>query len=116
MDLTDILMKLEAVTGVPVYQDICTDEEADRYITCIYQDERPVLCANNHVLADQCDIYVNLYTPMVFDYFEMKKKIRNYLEESEFVVMSIGTVLEDDSCGSKIRRTTYDCRFAAFRK
>ncbi len=36
MDLTDILMKLEAVTGIPVYQDICTDEEADRYITCSY--------------------------------------------------------------------------------
>lgn len=116
MDLTDILMKLAAVTGIPVYQDICTDEEADSYITVIYQDERPALCANNHVLADQCDIYVNLYTPIDFDYFEMKKKIRDYLEESEFVVMSIGTALEDDSCGCKIRRTTYDCRFAAFRK
>ncbi len=59
---------------------------------------------------------MNLYTPIDFDYFEMKKKIRNYLEESEFVVMSIDTALEDDSCGRKIRRTTFDCRFAAFRK
>lgn len=116
MDLTDILLAMEAVTGISVYQDICTDEDADNYITYIYQDERPALCGNNKVLADQCDIYVNLYTPVNFDYFELKKKIRDYLEENEFSVQSIGTGIENDTSGKKIRRTTFDCRYAEFRK
>ena len=116
MDLTDILMKLAEVTGIPVYQDICTDEDADRYITYIYQDERPALCGDNRVLADQCDIYVNLYTPPGFDYFKAKKEIRDYLENNDFAISSIGTGLEDDPSGQKIRRTTFDCRYAAFRE
>lgn len=116
MDLTEMLMKLAESTGIAVYQDICTDEDADRYITYVYQDERPALCGNNKVLADQCDIYVNLYTPVDFDYFEVKKTIRNYLETNEFTVTSIGTKLEDDPSGGKIRRTTFDCRYAGFRE
>lgn len=116
MDLTDILMRLAVATGIPVYQDICTDEDAEKYITCVYQDERPVLCANNKVLADQCDIYVSLYTQPQFDYFELKKKIRDYLEQNEFTVSSISSGLEDDISGDKIRRTTFDCRYAGFRE
>ncbi len=116
MDLTDILMKLAVVTGISVYQDICTDEEADRYITCIYQDERPALCANNHVLVDQCDIYINLYTSPDFDYFGVKKQIRDYLEGEEFIINSIYSGLEDNISGNKIRRTTFDCRYTGFRE
>lgn len=116
MDLTDILMPLESVTGIPVYQDMCPDEDADRYITCVYQDERPALCGNNKVLADQCDIYVNLYTPRNFDYFRVKEKIRDYLEEKEFAITSISSGLENDISGNRIRRTTFDCRYAAFRR
>ena len=115
MDLTEILMKLAEVTGIEVYQDICTDEDADRYITYVYQDERPALCGNNEVLADQCDIYVSLYTPIKFDYFGVKKTIRNYLEANEFSINSIGTGIEDDPSGGKIRRTTFDCKYAEFR-
>lgn len=116
MDLTDILMKLAVVTGISVYQDICTDEDADMYITCIYQDERPALCANNHVLADQCDIYINLYTSPDFDYFGVKKQIRDYLEREEFIINSIHSGLEDNISGDKIRRTIFDCRYAGFRE
>jgi len=116
MDLTELLMKLAEVTGIEVYQDICTDEDTDRYITYVYQDERPALCGNNGVIADRCDIYVNLYTPVNFDYFGVKKTIRNYLETNEFSVTSIGTGIEDDPSGGKIRRTTFDCKYAEFRK
>lgn len=116
MDLTEILMRLAEETGIQVYQDICTDEDAEKYITCVYQDERPALCGNNKVLADQCDIYVNLYTPPQFDYFGVKKKIRDYLEKNEFAVNSISSGLEDDISGDKIRRTTFDCRYAGFRE
>lgn len=116
MDLTELLMGLAGVTGIGVYQDICTDEDADRYITYVYQDERPALCANNEVLADQCDIYVNLYTPLGFDYFETKKTIRDYLEANSFSITSIGTGSEDEPSGKKIRRTTFDCRYAGFRE
>ena len=79
MDLTDILMKLAAVTGIPVYQDICTDEEADSYITVIYQDERPAFCANNHFLSVHCDIYFYLFSTIDFDFFEIKKKDKELL-------------------------------------
>ncbi len=116
MDLTDILMQLATVTGIQVYQDICIDEDTDKYITCVYQDERPALCANNRVLADQCDIYVNLYTPSGFDYFGVKRQIRDYLEEKEFVINSIHSGLEDDISGNKIRRTTFDCKYVGFRE
>lgn len=116
MDLTDILMRLADAAGIPVYQDICTDEDVDKYITIVYQDERPALCGNNKVLADQCDIYVSLYTPMDFDYFGVKKKIRDYLEKNEFVISSIGSGNEKDVSGKQIRRTTFDCRYAEFRK
>lgn len=116
MDLTELLMPLAEVAGIGVYQDICTDEGADRYITCVYQDERPALCGNNKVLADQCDIYINLYTPQDFDYFRLKETIRDYLEENEFLVSSISSGLENDISGGRIRRTTFDCRYAGFRE
>lgn len=115
MDLTEKLLKLEAVTGITVYQDFCTDENAKKYITYIYQDERPVLCGNNRVLADKCDIYVNLYTPPEFDYFAIKNKIRDYLEENEFVITSTASKVEDYKPAKRIRRTTFDCAIAGFR-
>lgn len=115
MDLTDILMRLADITGISVYQDICTDEDAEKYITIVYQDERPALCGSNRVLADQCDIYVSLYTPPQYDYFKLKKQIRDYLESNEFVVSSISSGLEMDIPGDRIRRTTFDCRYAGFR-
>ena len=114
MDLTEILMRLEEITGIKVYQDICTDEDAEMYITYVYQDERPHLCGNNKVLADKCEIYVNLYTPVHFDYFQIKKKIRDYLESSGFTV-SISTNIEVYE-EMKVRRTTFDCGYAAFRE
>lgn len=116
MDLTEILMRLAEETGIQVYQDICTDEDAEKYITCVYQDERPALCGNNKVLADQCDIYVSLYTPPQSDYFGVKKQIRDYLEGNEFVVSSISSGIENDLSGKRIRRTTFDCRYAGFRE
>lgn len=116
MDLTDILMRLADITGISVYQDVCTDEDAEKYITVVYQDERPVLCGSNRVLADQCDIYVSLYTPPQFDYFGVKKQIRDYLEGNEFVVNSISYGIENDLSGKRIRRTTFDCRYAGYRK
>lgn len=114
MDLTEVLKGLEDVTGVQVWQDICEDEEAVMYITYVYQDERPALCGGNAVLADKCEVYVNLYTPTYYDYFEKKKLIRNYLEGSGFVVNSISTGVE--SYGTiKVRRTTFDCVYAEMR-
>ena len=115
MDLTELLMLLKSVTGMEVYQDICTDEEADMYITYIYQDERPVLCADNEVQADRCDIYVNLYTPLGYDYFATKKKIKEFLEGNEFIITSVSTGIEVFE-EKKIRRTTFDCGYAAFRE
>lgn len=115
MDLTEKLMKIEDITDIPVYQDFCTDEKAEKYITYIYQDERPVLCGNNSVLADKCDIYVNLYTPPEFDYFAIKDKIRGYLEENEFVITSITSRVENYKPAKRIRRTTFDCTIAGFR-
>lgn len=115
MDLTDILMRLADITGISVYQDMCTDEDAEMYITIVYQDERPVLCGSNKVLADQCDIYVSLYTPPQFDYFGLKRTIRDYLEANGFVVGSISSRLERDIPENRIRRTTFDCRYAGFR-
>lgn len=114
MDLTELLMGLETETGIKVYQDICTDEDATMYITYVYQDERPNLFGNNKVLADKCEIYVNLYTPVDFDYFMLKKQIGEYLENHDFVVSSKESHVEVYE-EWKVRRTTFDCEYAAFR-
>jgi hypothetical protein len=115
MDLTEILKKLEDETGIQVWQDICEDEDTDTYITYVYQDERPALHGDNRVLADQCEVYVNLYTPKNYDYFNKKKQIRDYLENSGFNVSSINTRVEDYGA-TKVRRTTFDCVYAEMRK
>ena len=116
MDLTEIVMKLKEITGIEVYQDICTDEDEEFYITYVYQDERPEIVGNNSVIADRAYMYVNLYTPINYDYFGTKKLIRDYLEGSEFIVTSISTSIEMLNQNSKkIRRTTFDCEYAAFR-
>ena len=115
MDLTELLMALEQITDIKVYPDICTDEDTRMYITYVYQDERPQLAADNKVIADKCEIYVNLYTPVEYDYFAAKRQIRDYLESKDFVVNSIngGVEIYEEL---KVRKTTFDCEYAAFRE
>jgi hypothetical protein len=92
MDLTELLMGLEEETGIQVWPDICEDEAAKTYIT-----------------------YINLYTPMDYDYFGKKKQIRDYLETNGFIVKSINTRVESDGT-VKVRRTTFDCSYAEMRE
>lgn len=99
---------LSGAIGIPVSEDIY-EGDADKYITFTYQDERPTGFADNHPIEDECEVYVNLYVPKDYDYFEMKESIRDYLEAYGFFV-SMQSWLENGKKQTElIRRITFDC-------
>lgn len=114
MNLNPVLAKLEDVTGLPVEQDIYSGEE-ERYITFVYQLERPADYADNEPISDTCDVYVNLYVPIGYEYFELKDTIREYLEKTGFHV-EISSFLETGKRSTeRIRRIIYDCSITKMR-
>lgn len=111
MDVNSAIMGLKTVTGYPVQQDIYTGADK-KYITFTYQDERPHECADNEVLSDLVEVYVHMYLPTNYKYFEDKKKVRTYLEKNGFLVNSIGSGLDTIETKGQlcnVRRITYDC-------
>lgn len=109
MNLNHVLIDgLEKLTGLDSSQDIY-EGKMDKYITFSYQDERPDLYADNEPVSDMCDVYVNLFVPKDFDYFELKDQIRNYLEAEKFSV-SINSWLEAGKKETeRVRRIVFDC-------
>ena len=116
MNLNKLLKNLLGVTGLPVEQDEYTGEN-DKYIIFVYEDERPESHADNAVTADTVYIQVQLITPKNFNYFELKKKIRNSLEEADFSVTSIRSFLGDVASGTeKTRQTIFQTEYTQGRR
>lgn len=113
MDLNKKITCLKEITGYPVSQDIYEGNQT-KYITFVYQDERPQAAADGKVIADQCDVYVNLYVPKKFDYYPDKDKIRDYLESIGGVIQSISVGIEEYG-EDKVRCVRYDVQFAEYR-
>ena len=88
MDLNEKLMKLEQVTGFPVFPDFAPAQE-EKSITFTYEDEKPVLHGNNCPVADTAYLQISLYTPEGFDYMPAKHAIRDYLSRIQCDIHSV---------------------------
>lgn len=116
MNLNKLLKSLLDETGLPVEQDEYT-EKGDKYIIFVYEDEHPEDHADNAVTADTVYIQVQLITPKDFNYFDLKKKIRNLLEGADFSVTSIRSFLGDVANGTeKTRQTIFHTEYTQGRR
>ena len=105
MNLNELLIKLLGETGLEVEQDIYGGE-SDKYIIFSYEDERPECWADDQVEADTVYLQIQLITPKEFDYFALKKKIRNLLEGADFIVTSTRSFLGSVYVGTEKKRQT----------
>jgi len=108
MNVNEKILGLENETGLHVEQDLYKGKDTE-YVVFTYEDERPVLRGDNRVLADEVILQIKLYTPINFNYFELKDKIRDYLESNGFSVTNIRSWLDgirSELKNSKEVRTT----------
>ena len=111
MNPNEVIIELLGTTGLPVCQDEY-DGKKDKYIVFSYEDERPASHADNQVTADTVYIQVQLIIPKDFNYFGLKKKIRNLLEGAGFVVTSTRSFLGDVYQGTqKARQTVFSVNY-----
>lgn len=116
MNLNDMLLELLGSTGLPVEQDEYTGK-SKVYIIFVYEDERPEAHADNKVTEDTAYLQVQLITPKDYNYFSLKKKIRDLLEEADFFVTSIRSFLGSAYCGTeKIRQTVFEVTYTESRE
>lgn len=116
MNLNKLLKDLLGVTGLPVKQDEYTGE-SDKYIIFVYEDEHPEAHADNVVTYDTAYIQVQLVTPKEFDYFALKREIRDLLEGADFSVTSIRSFLGDVAIGTeKTRQTIFQTEYTQGRR
>lgn len=117
MNVNGLLYGLREVTGYPTEQDVY-DGKRDRFIVFTYEDERPVMAADNRPVADQVTVMVSLFGPEDYEYMSDKEKIRDYLEKSGFCVTSIRQWKEQTPYGSDryIRRVTFHSDYTEMRQ
>ena len=116
MNLNEKIISLLGSTGMPVEQDEYIGEEK-KYIVFIYEDEEPAAYGDNKPSADTAYIQIQLITPKNFNYFELKDKIRDLLEEADFSVTSIRSRLGDVYFGTeKIRQTIFQVEYTEGRR
>lgn len=116
MNLNEILKRLLSVTELPVEQDEYDGNE-EKYIIFVYEDESPEMYGDNEVVADTVYLQIQLITPKNFNYFMLKKQIRNLLEEADFSVTSIRSYLGNVAQGTeKIRQTIFQVEYTEGRR
>lgn len=107
MNLNPKFEDFEKEIGIEVEQDEYTGKQ-NKYFVFQYEDERAALHGDNRPLEDICYIQLRMYTPKKFNYFELKKKTRDYFETSGFYISSIFSYLEDATIdGLKMRCTVF---------
>lgn len=117
MELNEKLINLlKNGTGLPVEQDEYDGKE-NKYIVFIYEDERPSGHADNKPYADTVYLQVQLITPKNYNYFYLKRKIRNLLEGTDFFVTSTRSFLGSVYVGTeKIRQTVFKVEYTEGRQ
>ncbi len=116
MNVNSSIMALKDETGLPVAPDIYEGSET-KWITFVYEDERPVLSGDNAVLADRVYLQVQLWTPKDFNYMSLKEQIRDYLEEIEdCTVTSIRSFVNYyTTTEKKMRQTIFNVEITQWR-
>ena len=116
MNLNEMLIKLLGETELPVFQDEYTGNDS-KYIIFVYADEHPAAHSDNAVAADTAYIQIQLVTPKNYNYFNLKKQIRDLLEGADFFVTSMRSFLGDVANGTeKIRQTVFEVTYTEQRK
>lgn len=113
MNVNPLILQLETETGLPVEQDLYTGN-ADAWITFTYEDERSALDADNAEDIGSVTVMVNLHTPKDVNYFVFKDKIKAYLTEKGFTVISVRTYLSADIHNTQqMRLTSFSATYQA---
>lgn len=107
MNINRMIMTLEDVTGIPVAQDVY-DGNSDKWITFTYADERCTLYADNDEEAVEVSINVSLFTTLSFNYFQVKKQIKETLKALGFQIEYIQSYVEQSDIGTeRVRHTVF---------
>lgn len=115
MNLNEKLNALLGKTGLEIEQDEYTGKK-DQYIIYTYENERPGSFGDNSPTSDTAYVQIQLITPKNFNYFELKTKIRNLLEDADFLVLSTRSFLGSVYTGTeKIRQTVFEVSYTEMR-
>lgn len=107
MNKNPFFCEFEKAIGIDVEQDEYTGKN-DIYYVYVYEDEKPILHGDDKPIQDICYMQLKLYTPIKYDYLELKTKTRDYFEEREFLVTDIFTFRENGTIkGNKMRCTVF---------
>lgn len=114
MNVSPLLLQLKDVTGFPVVPDVYDGPE-DKWITFSYEDERSALDGDNYMIYERATIQVSLFTPVNYNYFSDKKKIKKALIDMgfciEYMKSWVSTYYEQGT--SKCRQTVFVCNYTA---
>lgn len=112
MDMTEYFLNLQSEIGYPIELD-AYEGKNDIYMVYNYEDEKTALYGDNRPLVDTVYMQLKLYTPKNYDYLQDKKRIRDKLIDSGFIITGIRTILEDvvDKKGQKIRCTVFTIEY-----
>lgn len=105
MNLNPKFEKFKNEIGIEVEQDEYTGTK-EKYFVFQYEDERGALFGDDNPLEDICYLQLRLYTPKKFNYFDLKKRTRDYFESAGFYISSIFTYLEDVTVNGEKKRCT----------
>lgn len=110
-----IITILHNATGLNVSPDI-NEGNDDKYIIFTYTDEKPISYGDNKPIGDTAYLQIQLITPKDFNYMSLKHLIRNALEENDFNVTSIRSMLGDEFWGTEhIRQTVFEANYTVSR-
>lgn len=107
MNVNKMLLSLADVTGLSVVPDLY-EGKAQKWITFSYTDERVSLYGDDEEEAVTVTLNVILYTPVAFNYFTLKKKIKRALHDLGFQLEYIQSYVQDTMDGTdRIRQTIF---------
>ncbi|MCI5872146.1 MAG: hypothetical protein PUJ55_00085 [Clostridiales bacterium] len=111
MNLNVKIQDIEKKVNIPIEEDEYQGKKST-YMVFSYDDERPILNADNEPYADMADITFQLIMPKNADYMNLKHQIRDELENSGFSVTAIRTLLGSAMNGTdKIRRIIFETNY-----
>ncbi len=111
MNLNKLIIGLFKALGLVASENEYTGID-DKYVIFTYEDENPTEFGDDEVLADTCYIQFQLIVPKNFNYFKLKKEIRNMLETNGFIVTSIRSFLGDEYTGTeKLRQIIFETNY-----
>jgi len=105
MNVNQLIINTLSPLDIPIEPDVYTGD-SDKWITFNYADDRGGLFADDGPTCDIVSMQIHLFTPLDFDYLNLKETIRSLLYIAGFSYAKISTIYEDDT---KLRHTIFEC-------